>query len=244
MADSWTCPYCSKFCTIDHNDIYELFNDTQHIEQLKHNISSKILIVICPNSDCRKYSLDLTLSKNVYDNTRGPASKIKLHQWNLLPESLAKTFPEYIPQQIINDYNEACLIQFKSPKASATLSRRCLQGIIRDFWKIKEKNLFEEINAIKDNVSIEVWEAIDAVRHIGNIGAHMEKDVDLIIDVEPEEAGLLIELIETLLHDWYIQRHERAVRFKKLKEVAQDKKGKKNPANTQQTNTENQDTTA
>jgi hypothetical protein len=91
----------------------------------------------------------------------------------LLPESLAKTFPEYIPSQII----------------------------IRDFWGIRKDQLVDEI---KDKVDSSVWTAIDAVRKIGNIGAHMEKDVDLIIDVDPDEAGLLIKLIETLLSDWYI----------------------------------------
>ena len=32
-----------------------------------------------------------------------------------------------------------------------------------------------------------MWQAIDAVRSIGNIGAHMEKDINLIVDVDPEE---------------------------------------------------------
>jgi len=34
------------------------------------------------------------------------------------------------------------------------------------------------------------WEAIDAVRKLGNIGAHMEKDINVIVDVDPEEAEL------------------------------------------------------
>ncbi|WP_372445280.1 hypothetical protein [Clostridium estertheticum] len=39
------------------------------------------------------------------------------------------------------------------------------------------------------------WEAIDAVRTIGNIGAHMEKDINQIVDVESSEAALLIETL-------------------------------------------------
>ncbi|MCP1830281.1 hypothetical protein ACVIHH_005106 [Bradyrhizobium sp. USDA 4518] len=34
-------------------------------------------------------------------------------------------------------------------------------------------------------------DAIDAVRIVGNIGAHMEKDVNLIVDIEPGEAQML-----------------------------------------------------
>ena len=55
----------------------------------------------------------------------------------------------------------------------------------------------------------------------------MEKDINLIIDVEPNEADLLIELIETLLRDWYITRHERESRLEAvvaLKETKEDAK--------------------
>ena len=125
------------------------------------------------------------------------------------PQSHAKQFPRYIPKPIIADYEEACLIQNLSPKASATLARRCLQGMIRDFWGVKEPTLFAEINAIQEKVDPQTWQAIDGVRSIGNIGAHMEKDINLIIDVEPNEAGALIILIETLIENWYIAKHER-----------------------------------
>jgi len=62
-------------------------------------------------------------------------------EFQLTPECNAKSFPEYIPQQLRNDYIEASSIKLKSPKTSATLSRRCKQGIIRDFWNIKNKKI-------------------------------------------------------------------------------------------------------
>lgn len=36
------------------------------------------------------------------------------------------------------------------------------------------------------------------VREIGNIGAHMEADINVIIDVDPDEAQILIDLVELL----------------------------------------------
>ena len=45
-----------------------------------------------------------------------------------------------------------------------------------------------EIDAIKDKVDPLTWKSIDATRKIGNIGAHMEKDINLIVDVDPKEA--------------------------------------------------------
>lgn len=84
--------------------------------------------------------------------------------------------------------------------------------------------LFDEIEALEDKIDPDTWAAIDAVRKIGNIGAHMEKDINEIIDVDPEEAQLLIELIETLIKDWYIARFKRQEHLAKIKAAADSKK--------------------
>lgn len=89
---------------------------------------------------------------------------------------------------------------------------------------MKDKpNLKQEIDAIEDKVDPTTWKAIDTVRTVGNIGAHMERDIDLIIDVEPNEAKLLISLIETLLRDWYVERHEREQRMSQIAALAEKK---------------------
>jgi len=44
----------------------------------------------------------------------------------------------------------------------------------------------------------------------------MEKDIDLIVDVEPQEADLLIGLIEILINDWYIATENRKNHLKTL----------------------------
>ena len=143
--------------------------------------------------------------------------------WNMKPQSHAKQFPNYVPKPIITDYQEACLIQNLSPKASATLARRCLQGMIRDFWGVKERTLFAEINGIQANVDPQTWQAIDAVRSVGNIGAHMEEDINLIIDVDPNEAAALIKLIEMLIKDWYIAKQERSNNLTSVIDMANQK---------------------
>jgi hypothetical protein len=81
--------------------------------------------------------------------------------------------------------------------------------MIRDFWSIKKGRLIDEIKDLETKVDSVTWEAIDSVRQVGNVRAHMEQDVNLIIDVEPEEAELLIWLIETLFEEWYIARNEK-----------------------------------
>ena len=52
----------------------------------------------------------------------------------------------------------------------------------------------------------------------------MEKDVNNIVDVDPDEAVVLIELAETLFEEWYVERHNREQRFKKLEAIAAEKK--------------------
>jgi hypothetical protein len=168
--------------------------------------------VVCPNPDCKKF----TLTASLYESQSTPNKERLLNRvegWSLIPASASKHFPEYIPQPILEDYQEACLIRDLSPKASATLSRRCLQGIIRDFWGIKPGRLVDEIDQIKGNVDSITWDAIEAVRKLGNIGAHMEKDINVIVDVDPNEASLLIGLVETLLREWYVGREERKKRM-------------------------------
>ena len=102
--------------------------------------------------------------------------------------------------------------------------------MIRNFWGIKKKNLFAEISELEKHVDPNTWKSIDAVREVGNIGAHMEKDIDHIVPVEPEEAQLLIGMIEQLIDDWYVQRYEREQRTKSIIEMAEEKKKLKNQA--------------
>lgn len=229
MAQNWTCPYCNRHCTVGSDDVKTL-RGMNYISKKYGAYRADTKVTTCPNPECQKQAISLSLCE--IDHAANYHNVIKkLHYWNLLPESMAKPFPDYIPLQIRNDYNEACLIRDKSPKASATLSRRCLQGIIRDFWGIKKDRLIDEIKALENKVDANTWTAIDSVRHIGNIGAHMEKDVNIIIDVEPEEAGLLIELIETLFTEWYVQRHEREQRMNKIVDLANQKKEEKKNLN-------------
>lgn len=236
----WTCPYCNRIATLTGNNVSE------GIHSFENNNKDGLLlirtnVVVCPNSECREYHITAALFKAIFPLVSGGMERKPrpdgdpMVEWALRPRSLAKVFPDYIPQAIRDDYEEACLICKLSPKASATLARRCLQGIIRDFWKVQTKkgDLYSEIGAIKDKDKIdpETWDAIDAVRKVGNIGAHMEKDINVIVDVDPKEAVLLIGLIEMLLKDWYVAREERRERLAAIKCAAADKeKKRKSPA--------------
>jgi len=228
MTFSWCCPFCNHNATIG-KDNYS-YKDFEFNDNNKYGYQLiKTETITCPNPKCKEYTLTLSL----YDykvTIPGHFEPVSLPKktWQLIPAAETKVFPDYIPTAIIADYNEACLIRDLSPKASATLSRRCLQGMIRDFWGIKKDILIDEIKDIENKVDPTTWEAIDAVRKIGNISAHMEKDINLIIDVKPIEAKLLIGLIETLINDWYIIRQKRKESMAEIIAAARIKQEKKN----------------
>lgn len=212
MAYSWNCPYCQHAATITDNNV-KASETVIQCDGKDGVLNLSTTTITCPNKDCREYSITAKLYKESDEkNQRNWVWQMPaLMTWQLRPQSSARPFPNYIPAAILEDYTEACLIRDLSPKAAATLARRCLQGMIRDFWnETGHKTLFQEINAIKSKVDVDIWNAIDAVRKIGNIGAHMENDINLVIDVEPEEAQMLIRLIEVLLEEWYVARKQRA----------------------------------
>jgi hypothetical protein len=191
---------------------------------------------VCANEDCRELSLTEALFEE-HQDASGRFSAVKRDFWRMLPSSSAKPQPDFIPKAIRDDYYEACAIRDLSPKASATIARRCLQGMIRDFCNISKDGLIDEIKELRERVDSgrapaavlpDSVDALDDVRNIGNIGAHMEADINAIVDVDPDEAQVLIELIELLFSEWYVATEIRQKRLRHLKEISADKKQKKN----------------
>ena len=208
--NTYTCPYCNKSQAFYSSVDITRNGQSTNIPKDSEYAYFKFYTLKCTNGDCKKTSV---IAINRTDG----------RQIDIVPQNVYKHFPDYIPEQIRNDYEEASQIIDKSPKAAATLLRRCLQGMIRDFWGVSEKRLIDEINAIKDKVTSSQWKAIDGLRHIGNIGAHMEKDVNLIVDVTSDEATKLLKLIELLLEKWYISRQEEEELYDSIVTIADEK---------------------
>lgn len=220
------CPYCSMIMPISndtHQVLYPSFDSVNGACQsatydIRYKKSClKVDFYKCPN--CSQYSIIVNGAGNAVADVKNV---------HIRPSSLAIQFPSYIPEAIRQDYEEACAIVSLSPKASATLSRRCLQGMIRDFWGITgKKRLVAEIDALQDKVPASQWKILNSIRRLGNIGAHPEADVNLIIDIEPEDAQKLISVIELLIRQWYIERHEQEQLYKDVLELDQDTQSQK-----------------
>ncbi len=122
------------------------------------------------------------------------------------------------------DYSEACLVLADSPKASAALSRRCLQNLLRGEAHVKHADLAREIQEVLDSGKLpsHIAESIDIVRNIGNFAAHPIKSQSTgeIVDVEPGEAEWNLDVLESLFDFYFVQpeksRQRRAALNQKL----------------------------
>ncbi len=210
----YVCPYCdcmqSFAMEYEKLSAREAFADHLLGVELADEACIDLYILRCINDECRKTTI---IAWN----------EVTKKQYDILPRVTFKHFPDYIPQQIRADYEEGSVILQDSPKAAATLFRRCLQGMIHDFWSIKEKNLNAEITQLKDRIDASQWKALDGLRKIGNIGAHMESDVNLIVDVKADEAEKLQKMIELLFKQWYINRQEREQLYAEIVQTSENK---------------------
>lgn len=203
------------------------------------------LAIACANKECKKISVKVMILEARFEGEYGQFSGLNFENTHfakyVVPESVAKQPPQCVPLPIREDYLESCAIASISPKAAATLVRRCLQGMIRDFAGISRSRLLDEIDALKKaveegsadrSITTETVEAIDHVRKIGNIGAHMEREIDHIIPVDPGEAETLIALVELLFDEWYVAREVRQKRLSTISQISAEKIALKSKATT------------
>ena len=233
---NWTCGYCQMPQVATEVNFHRPWSLIHVGKNALGDVGAGWLALACQNQQCRQLSLSFRLTRTAQDITERLYEGEIITTWQALPEPSGKPQPDYIPVVLRKDYEEACKIRDLSPKAAATLARRCLQGMIRDFGQVAKHRLVDEIDALRklvedgkapSGVTYESVDAIDHVRGIGNIGAHMEKDVDLIIDIDPGEAQVLIELIEMLFSEWYVQRHLRLERLAKIAAIREEKDNQK-----------------
>lgn len=126
------------------------------------------------------------------------------------PRGISRSpLPPEVPADIAEDYIESCLVFADSPKASAALSRRCLQSILRNAAKVKHGNLSTEIQQVLDSGALPtpLADSIDAIRNIGNFAAHPTKSQQSgnIVQVDPGEAEWNLDVLEMLFDFYYVQ---------------------------------------
>lgn len=203
------CPHCNTGIHPKNEDFY-LERDTDG--------GWSLVRTLC--SECKRFSFVLVNKKNIESGLAPITTKKEMLVW---PKGIQRDpVPAIVPQRISDDYNEACLVLQDSPKASAALSRRCLQHLLREHATIKEEdgsettikhgNLAEEIQQVLNEAHLPSYLAhdLDTIRNIGNFAAHPMKSTNSgeIIDVELGEAEWNLDVLESLFDFYFVRPDE------------------------------------
>jgi hypothetical protein len=140
-------------------------------------------------------------------------SGARLENWRMVYPIGASRGPvsAEVPVEISKDYIEACNVLPISAKASATLSRRCLQNILHAFG-YKDRTLDKEIDLLLDEtnprkaIPEKLRTTIDLIRNFGNFSAHPidDKTTLQIIEVEDHEAEACLDILEECFEHFYV----------------------------------------
>lgn len=170
----------------------------------------------CPS--CKK----IIISLGKYSNQYG------CYIFNLVrPKAISRApLPSEVPPEFAEDHKEACLVFADSPKASAALSRRCLQNLLREKANTTKKDLAEQIQEVLDSKTLPSYlaKSLDAVRNTGNFATHPNKSKSTgeIVEVEPGEAEWNLDVLEGLFDFYFVQPHKLQEKREKLNEKLKD----------------------
>jgi hypothetical protein len=175
-------------------------------------------------NDSNNSNFDVMIKKYIYPNKlAGCPSTVDIDSTLVHPKGSSRPpCPSEVPKEIAEDYNEACLVLPDSPKASAALSRRCLQTILQQAG-FNQRYLSDQIEKAMSLKQLPLYliDQLDAVRNIGNFAAHPSKSQSTgeIVPVEPHEAEWNLDIIEALFEHYYVL----PVQVKKKREALDEK---------------------
>ena len=176
-----------------------------------------VLAEYCPGQQCNQLCVWI-LSSRVYALTGLPPTGADTRL--IHPRLTGRAHPpSEVPDEFVVDYREACAILGDSPKASAALSRRCLQLILREKLEAQGKDLYKEIQWVVEHSSLpsSVVDLLDIPRKVGNKAAHPTlSDGGLIVEVEPWEAEWCLEIIEALYDHVFVLPAKNRERLERL----------------------------
>jgi hypothetical protein len=183
-------------------------------------------------------------------NQVGEPVRQLLKSWALVPEAGAKSYPSFVPDDIRKDYEEASQLRPISVRASAMASRRALQRIVRETCSIRKSSFRQEFLSIRDrvdpllynaihnilNLSINPAQSAGAGATIQTVGSKLEADVNHFQDATEFEADKLIQLVELLLDQLFVDRQQKESLMKKVVSDADSRQRLKSELNVELNN--------
>lgn len=220
---SHTCSKCGKAFTLLESNSYNEKSTYRihdrlgtHItnngpySQVRHN-NLLVEYFNCPDNSCENVDVKVSGTENFFTGRE---------LW-FNPLSNAKVYPD-IDEDINKYYQEAHVVLQFSPRASAALSRACLESILLTHYKISSRTLFDKINDFKKQVNdmtiritYDFVEALDGIRIAGNAGVHEE----LKTEISNDEALKVITVLEMFLDEIYIHEKSRKESLKQVTDI-------------------------
>lgn len=212
------CPHCLLHIYFEENSSISWdFGGFESIEEKKNGFTQwtspgyGISYGHCPA--CGKliiYYQEGSRVSTIFDRTETLNGYLNAEREDIIYPKFANfTVAEEVPDEYKTDYIEAKSVLPISPKASAALSRRILQNVLREELGIKKRTLEQEIETFMQTEGVPSYlgEAVDAIRNIGNFAAHPMKNTHTgeIVSVEDGEAEWLLEVNEALFDYVFIQ---------------------------------------
>lgn len=209
-----TCPHCGLAVLFQASDNYRTGEGrfrTYHETEMATESGGNFVNVYssqCPNPECKKPIVTALIKT---DNGQKIICRL-VH-----PSNVVRIVPPDVPKAIKEDFEEAASVLPLSEKASAALSRRCLQSMLNE-RNFKGKDLNAQIDLVLKILPTEIGSNLDAIRQIGNFAAHPMKfqSTGEIANVEPEEANWNLDVLEQLFDYFYVQPKIAEEKRKKL----------------------------
>ncbi len=232
------CPHCLKSI---HTERQLRYGDSStldavpigaaRIDYIRHNGHQHrwMETIVCPS--CHDLILTLVSSANTIVDQRFARwpDEVTEQRISLWPRHTGRPpVPPEVPDEFKRDYQEACLILADSSNASAALSRRCLQLILREKLGAPNSTLYKEIRWAVEKGGLpssitDLTDLLDVPRTVGNRAAHPTlSDGGMIVDVEPWEAEWCLEVIEALYDHVFVIPARNEERLNRLNRALND----------------------
>jgi len=209
------CPYCTieMHPVATSSGIHSIGNRMYYND--REGASHQVQVVACPKCD----GVILTHSDLAFEESSEPGTVVQ-REANLkvlLPRTSSRpTPPPEVPEPYRGLYAEAALILADSPRASAALSRRCLQHLLREVANAPRSDLFKEIEWALASAGLPGYctESLHDLRVIGNMAAHPNKSTATgdYLEVEPGEAEWTLDTLDALFGFYFIEPARTAAR--------------------------------
>jgi hypothetical protein len=208
QGDDVECPWCKRevhfigpAAKLQNGNIDSFANPVTHeygSVDRGYRRQVEIRVGRCPSPDCNRVSIALSALGGAGDDD---GSWVFPQYSRVAPTEVRDSDPP-----LARDFEEASAVHQISPKASAALSRRCLQRILHEKGKANQRDLAEQIKHVLPSLPSPLGESVDHIRAVGNFAAHPLKATasGQILDVETGEAEWSLDVLEMLFDYYYV----------------------------------------